>query len=88
MNDPEIFDRALRRRRRDRAAARFADHAFLRDHVADELIDRLAGVTRRFGRMLDLGCMDGAVGRRVAAEATTPMKVFAADAGFAFARMA
>lgn len=88
MNDPEIFDRALRRRRRDRAASCFADHAFLRDHVADELLHRLGGVTRSFTRMLDLGCMDGAVGRRVAAEAASPIKVVAADAGFGFAKAA
>jgi NADH dehydrogenase [ubiquinone] 1 alpha subcomplex assembly factor 5 len=88
MTDPEIFDRALRRRRRDRAALHFADHAFLRDHVADELIERLAEVTRTFNRMLDLGCMDGMVGRRVAAEAATPIRVIAADAGFGFAKAA
>jgi NADH dehydrogenase [ubiquinone] 1 alpha subcomplex assembly factor 5 len=88
MADLEIFDRALRRRRRDRAAPRFAEHAFLRDHVADELVDRLAGVTRTFTRMLDLGCMDGAVGRRIAAAAMGPMRVVAADAGFGFAAAA
>jgi SAM-dependent methyltransferase len=56
--------------------------------VADELLHRLSGVTRTFTRLLDLGCMDGAVGRRVAAEAASPIKVVAADAGFGFAKAA
>ncbi|MDB5686058.1 MAG: hypothetical protein JWR77_647, partial [Rhizorhabdus sp.] len=34
MDQPEIFSRALRRVRRDRAARGFADHAFLIDHMA------------------------------------------------------
>jgi SAM-dependent methyltransferase len=84
MSDPEIFDRALRRRRRDRAAPGFADHAFVRDHAADELLDRLDGVTRKFTRVLDLGCLDGAIGARLG----DGMKVVRADAGFAFARNA
>jgi SAM-dependent methyltransferase len=84
MSDPEIFNRTMRRRRRDRAAPRFADHAFLRDHAADELLDRLDGVTRQFTKALDLGCLDGGIGDRLAKR----MKVVRADAGFAFAREA
>lgn len=80
---PEIFDRARRRRRRDRAAPRFADHAFLRDHILDGLLDRLDGVTRTFGHALDLGCMDGAGGQALRARG---MVVTSADPGFAFAR--
>lgn len=84
MSDAEIFDRSLRRRRRDRAARLFAAHDFLRAHIAEELLDRLEGVTRRFTRALDLGCLDGALADRLSAR----MQVVRADAGFAFARAA
>lgn len=83
MEQPAIFDRQLRRLRRDRAAARFDDHAFLIEHMADELAERLAMVTREFGRVLILGCHDGRVSHRFAA----PGRVIVnADPGFAFAR--
>ncbi len=84
MADPEIFDRTLRRRRRDRAAPGFAAHDFLRAHAASELIARLDGVTRQFGRALDLGCMDGALADQLAAR----MKVISADPGQNFAHAA
>lgn len=80
---PEIFDRALRRRRRDRAAPDFAAHAFLRAHILDGLLDRLDGVTRRFTRALDLGCADGSAGVALRARG---MEAVSADPGFAFAR--
>jgi hypothetical protein len=53
MDQPEIFDRTLRRLRRDRAARMFADHSFLIEHMADELAERLAIVTRAFGRVFN-----------------------------------
>ena len=83
VSDREPFDRNLRRRRRDRAAPGFAAHAVLRDHIVDELVDRLADISRRFDDVLDLGCADGALGRRLA-----PARLVSADAGFAFARAA
>jgi SAM-dependent methyltransferase len=83
MTAPEIFDRTLRRRRRDRAAAGFEDHAFLFDHIADGLIDRLDGVKREFRTALDLGCHDGRLGRALAARG---IGVTSCDAGFGFAR--
>lgn len=79
----EIFDRARRRRRRDRAAPGFADHAFLRAHIAEGLAERLDGVTRTFTRALDLGAADGSVGRMLAARG---LSVISADPGFAAAR--
>ncbi|QTH22925.1 methyltransferase domain-containing protein [Rhizorhabdus wittichii] len=85
MDQPAIFDRSLRRLRRGRAAARFADHAFLIDHMADELAERLAMVTRDFGRALILGCHDGRIARRFAAPGR---RIVNADPGFAFARAA
>jgi malonyl-ACP O-methyltransferase BioC len=54
-----IFDRSLLRKRRDRAADRFAAHDFLVREVAERLADRLDDVTRRFPAALDLGCHTG-----------------------------
>ncbi|AWK87913.1 methyltransferase domain-containing protein [Azospirillum thermophilum] len=58
-----VFDRALVRRRRDRAAAGFPDHSFLFEEVADRLADRLEDVRRGFPLALDLGSHDGAMAR-------------------------
>ena len=77
---PRIFDRAARRHRRDRAAASFAAHDFLRAAMLDGIADRLDFVSRRFTDVLDLGCFDAAF---VPPEGT---KVARADPGFAFAR--
>ncbi|CAA7621241.1 methyltransferase domain-containing protein [Magnetospirillum sp. SS-4] len=54
-----IFDRALVRKHRDRAAPGFASHDFLVREVAERLADRLDDVTRRFPTALDLGCHTG-----------------------------
>lgn len=60
MADPiRIFDRAVLRKRRDRAAPGFAAHDFLVREVAERLADRLADVTRHFPLALDLGCHTG-----------------------------
>lgn len=50
-----IFDRALLRRRRDRAAPRVAEVAPILDAAAALLLDRLDDTTRRFARALDIG---------------------------------
>jgi SAM-dependent methyltransferase len=60
MDSPEIFDRAARRKRRDRAAPVYAAHDFLRAAMLDGIADRLESVNREFARVLDLGCFDGA----------------------------
>jgi SAM-dependent methyltransferase len=57
---PLIFDRALIRRRRRRAAA-LGPVTFLLDHVAAELAERLAAVLRRFDVAVDLGTPGEAV---------------------------
>jgi SAM-dependent methyltransferase len=57
---PLIFDRALIRARRRRAAA-IGPETFLLDRVADDLADRLAVVLRRFDLALDLGSPGDAV---------------------------
>lgn len=56
-----VFDRAIVRKRRDRAAARLSAHDFLYREVADRLADRLDDVNRRFPVALDLGCNTGAM---------------------------
>lgn len=61
-----VFDRALLRRRRDRAAQRLGAHGFLFAEAAERLADRLEDVTRRFPLALDLGCHDGILARVLA----------------------
>jgi len=61
-----VFDRALVRRRRDRAAPGFAGHDFLFTEAAERLAERLDMVRRDFRRALDLGCHFGAAGRLAA----------------------
>jgi SAM-dependent methyltransferase len=66
MSDPEtmpspiIFDRALVRRHRRRAAA-VGEATFLLDRVAEDMADRLAAVLRRFDIAVDLGTPGEAV---------------------------
>lgn len=81
MNAPEIFDRATRRQRRDRAAAQFDEHAYLRREMLAGIADRLGAITRSFNDVLDLGCFDAAFTLRHA-------RIARCDAGFAFARAA
>jgi SAM-dependent methyltransferase len=57
---PVLFDRALLRVRRRRAAA-LGPATFLLDRVAGDLADRLAAVVRRFDVALDLGTPGEAV---------------------------
>jgi SAM-dependent methyltransferase len=59
---PALFDRALLRRRRDRAAREFEAYDFLHARVADDLLDRVESVSRDFETCLVLGG-GGAVGR-------------------------
>lgn len=73
MDAPDIFDRALRARRRDRAAPAFAAHDFLYRMMLDELLDRLTDVQRDLPEVLVIGCPDDsarsqleAMGKRVA----------------------
>ena len=52
---PEIFNRALWRRRRERAFARGPDPHFLYQRVFEDVVDRLESVTRRFPKTLLYG---------------------------------
>ncbi len=67
MSVPEIFDRALLRRRRERAAAGFAAHDFLVAEAAVRLAERLGEVRRGFALGLDLGCHTGELARALPA---------------------
>jgi SAM-dependent methyltransferase len=79
------FDRRLRRLRRDRAARSFAGADYLHRAVADELLERLAMVTRRFANCLLVGSAGEEPARRLRALGCT---VTAADPAFFFARAA
>lgn len=59
---PRLFDRALLRRRRDRASGEFQDYDFLHARVADDLLDRVESIARDFDTCLVIGG-GGAVGR-------------------------
>ena len=79
----EIFDRRLRRMRRDRALANFAAHDFLYQHMADELVDRLGDVKRDFHRALLIGTPDAFLRDRLT---VAGMSVVCTDPGFANCR--
>lgn len=76
------FDRRRRRIRRERAAARMEAHGFLADHIAAELLERLAAVERRFTRALLVGASPLLRGSLEAQGLT----VVTLDAAFALAR--
>jgi SAM-dependent methyltransferase len=59
MDAPEIFDRAARRLRRDRIAADFAEHDFLRAAMLDGIAERLDAVRREFGDVPEIGSFGG-----------------------------
>ncbi|HYG89790.1 MAG TPA: methyltransferase domain-containing protein [Azospirillum sp.] len=83
-----VFDRALVRRHRDRAAsAGFAERNFLFEEIAERLADRLLDVRRDFPLALDLGSHDGAV-RRALHGLKGIETLVSTDLSPAFARMA
>ena len=60
MQPPLLFDRALRRKRLDRAAKGYADADFLQRRAALDLVERLEGIMRDFPRAVDLSARTGA----------------------------
>lgn len=82
MTQDTPFDRRLRRIRRDRAARLFDGADYLHRLAADELLDRLGAVTRRFQSALDLGCFGGYAAARLREQG---IEVTCADAGALFA---
>lgn len=82
MSIPTIFDKALRARRRDRAARGFAAHDFLYEAAAGEMLDRLADVSRDFRDALVLGAPTDTLPAALRARGMT---VTVTDPGPAFA---
>jgi NADH dehydrogenase [ubiquinone] 1 alpha subcomplex assembly factor 5 len=82
-----VFDRATLRRRRERAARRWGDQAFLKREIASRLIERLDDVRRTFPRALDLGCHGDEIATALGAGGTVGSLV-RADIGLGFARTA
>ncbi len=78
--NPDLFDRARRRRLRERAAPNYDAHAFLKDAMADDIVARVAESGRNFERLLDVGAHDGRLAMRLA----VPFSV-TVDAAAAFA---
>lgn len=66
---PRLFDRALRRRRLDRAAAGFAGADFLHRRAALDLAERLGGILQSFPLGVDLSAHAGAFREALAEEA-------------------
>src|SRR3954454_11520654 len=60
MQPPLLFDRALHRKRLDRAARGFAAADFLQRRAALDLVERLEGIMRNFPRAVDLSARAGA----------------------------
>jgi len=71
---PRLFDRALLRRRRDRAAPSLPDCGFLVERAAEDLLDRLLPVVRDFPLALALGG-GGAIGRALANQTDAAAKI-------------
>ncbi|MEE2566245.1 methyltransferase domain-containing protein [Hyphobacterium marinum] len=71
---PRLFDRALLRRRRDRAAASLPDCGFLVERAAEDLLDRLLPVVRDFPLALALGG-GGSIGRALAYQTDAAAKI-------------
>ena len=88
MNLPErdIFDLALLRRRRDRAARGGTAADFLLERVADDLMDRLAAIKRTFAVAVNLGAHDGRLSRRLRCRAGTELVFDVDDAAAMLAR--
>jgi NADH dehydrogenase [ubiquinone] 1 alpha subcomplex assembly factor 5 len=82
-----VFDRAVLRRRRERAARDWQQNAFLKREIASRLVDRLDDVRRTFPLALDLGCHGDEIATALAARKTVGHLV-RADLGLGFARCA
>ena len=63
---PRLFDRALRRKRLDRAASGFADADFLQRRAARDLAQRLEAIMRDFPLAVDLSAHRGAFAEALA----------------------
>ena len=94
-----LFDRSLIKARRNRAAASFAAHAFLKERVAQDLANRLKLIRRSFETCVDLGGHTGHLGallkeislitadlsEAMVSQASTPLKVVLDEEALPFA---
>lgn len=76
MVPPLIFDRKLLRMRRDKAAAQWEQHHFLKRKAAEDMAERLGDIGRVFNRLLDIGCHQGEFTRALKEIAITPLPAF------------
>ncbi len=90
MNQPDpllVFDRAVLRQHRERAARGWADHAFLKREIVSRLIERLDDVRRTYPLALDLGCHGDEIAQALEGRKMIETLV-RADLGLGFARKA
>ena len=80
MSPPLLFDRALHRRRLDRAARDYDTAAFLKQRAALDAVDRLESVTRVFPRAVELGARTGAFAAALAESPAAAKLSFLAQA--------
>ncbi|MGZ8364240.1 MAG: methyltransferase domain-containing protein, partial [Caulobacteraceae bacterium] len=66
MTAPQLFDRALLRRRLDRAAPGYPSARFLKERAAADAVERLEAIMRDFPLAVDLGARDGVFARLLA----------------------
>lgn len=59
MDNSRIFNRALLRKRRNRAAPQWDNYNFLKREASERLVDCLADIVRPFPLALELGCHKG-----------------------------
>jgi SAM-dependent methyltransferase len=67
-----LFDRALHRRRLDRAAKLYPAADFLKRRAAEDATERLAGILHQFPLAVDLGARSGAFARALAMSDASP----------------
>jgi SAM-dependent methyltransferase len=82
-----VFDRAILRRRRERAARDWDKRAFLKREIASRLVERLGHVRRSFPRALDLGSHGDEIAAALGQRHTVGW-LARADLGVGFARRA
>ena len=70
-----VFDRELIARRRDRAAATAEAHDFLLVRAADDIVERLGFVRRKFETALVLGAWHGVLGARLRERCAIPLVI-------------
>jgi SAM-dependent methyltransferase len=82
-----VFDRSTLRRRRERAAQRWGEQAFLKREIASRLVERLDDVRRSFPMALDLGCHRDEIATALGSRSSVGV-LMRADIGESFARRA